>query len=360
MMNQGKADIHIHTDFSDGLHEPEAIINYAVTQTDLQVIAITDHNTIDGARIAYDYWQAHREEFGHLEVIKGIEISSTEGHIIGLYLEEDIPAHMSPADTVKAIHEQGGLAIAAHPFTHLLTMIGLQGIGKAIGELPLDGVEIQNSTPVEFYTNWMTASYNRKHRNHAELGGSDTHIMTMMGKSYTNFPGRTAAEFRGALKAGEVSPGGRLNGPKLAFDVVEHLVRSRQLPIFLPNDRNYRHAGAALTVQVEELRHAPAAIVHCIGRITRGEDADMLQNECYRLLDGQIDKIIIDLKGVTFIDSAGLGAVVAAQKRAKKLDGTVVLCQPSRGVALSLKMVRLDKIFKIYGGQDQAIAALSN
>ena len=57
MTNAGKADIHIHTTFSDGLNEPEDIVNYVVANTDLSVIAITDHNTIDGARAAYDYWE---------------------------------------------------------------------------------------------------------------------------------------------------------------------------------------------------------------------------------------------------------------------------------------------------------------
>ena len=104
-----KADIHVHTHFSDGLHEPEAIINHAATKTDLRVIAITDHDTIDGANYAYEYWQKRRAKFGHLEVIKGVELSSTKGHLLGLFLKEDVPSNMSPLDTVKAIHDQGEL-----------------------------------------------------------------------------------------------------------------------------------------------------------------------------------------------------------------------------------------------------------
>lgn len=71
MTSYSKADIHIHTTFSDGLNEPEAVVNYVLTQTDLSVIAITDHNTIAGAEVAYDYWYKHRHDFRELEVIKG-------------------------------------------------------------------------------------------------------------------------------------------------------------------------------------------------------------------------------------------------------------------------------------------------
>ena len=357
-MNYSKADIHIHTDFSDGLYEPEAIINYAVTQTDLQVIAITDHNTIDGAKFAYDYWQRHRVEFGQLQVIKGIEITSSEGHIIGLFLEEDIPAHMSPADTVKAIHEQGGLAIAAHPFTHLLTIIGLKGLGRAIGELPLDGVEIHNSVPVEVYSNWITAAYNRKHRNHPEVGGSDAHILTMMGKTYTKFLGRTARDFKESMRQGKVSAGGHLNGPKLVFEVMQYLLQKRQLPLFLPNDRQYRHIANGLTVEVEELRHAPVAVLHCAGEVTR-DNATLLEKEALRLVSGQVRKLVINLEAVTFMDSSGVGVMIAAQRRAHQYNGTVVLCGPSKGVSLTLQMVRLDKLFNIYSTQPEAVAALA-
>ena len=356
-MSLSKADIHIHTDFSDGLHEPEAVINYAVTQTDLRVIAITDHNTIDGARTAYNYWQRHRAEFGQLEVIKGIEISSSKGHIIGLFLEEDIPAHMSPADTVQAIHDQGGLAIAAHPFTHLLTFIGLKGIGREIGELPLDGVEIHNSVPVEFYTNWITARYNRQHRNHPALGGSDTHFLSMMGKTYTQFWGTTAEDFRQSLLRKKVKAGGHLNSPVLVAQVLQHLIRRRQLPLFLPDDRHYRHATTGLKLEVEELRHAPIAVLHCAGQIVQA-NADLLKAEALRLVDGGLTNVIINLAQVSFMDSTGLGAIVAIQKRIRAINGKVALCTPTDGVKLTLKMVRLDRVFNIHPTLSQAIAIL--
>ena len=228
---QSKADIHIHTSYSDGFHTPEAIIHLAAGHAKLRLIAITDHNTIDGANQAVHYWQQNRQDFPKLEVIRGIEVSSSRGHIIGLFVHEDIPAGMSPADTVKAIHEQNGLAIAAHPFTHLMPFGDLQGIGKEIAELPLDGVETRNSVPTELYANWITALFNRRHRNHVAVGGSDTHFRTMLGKTFTWYAGHTAEDFRESLQRRQVRPGGYISGPLLLPQVLLHAVRHRHWPL---------------------------------------------------------------------------------------------------------------------------------
>ena len=112
-----KADIHIHTTYSDGLMTPEAVVEYAAAETELRVIAITDHDTIAGAVAARRYWHCYQREFGHLDIIIGSEITSRDGDIVGLYLCDDVPPAMSAADTVQAIHAQGGLAIAVHPYS---------------------------------------------------------------------------------------------------------------------------------------------------------------------------------------------------------------------------------------------------
>jgi anti-anti-sigma factor len=354
-----KADIHIHTNHSDGFHDPETVINYAVTQTDLRVIAITDHNTVDGAKHAYDYWQHHRSEFGQLEVIKGVEVSSSKGHILGLFVEEDIPAHMSPADTVRAIHEQGGLAIAAHPFTHLMKFSDLVGIGREIGELPLDAVEVRNSAPTELYANWITERYNRRHRNHATIGGSDTHYLTMMGKTHTYFDGTTAEDLRQSILNKQVRPGGHINGPGIVFQVFMHLIRRRKLPVFLPDDRHYRHSVPGLTVEIAEDRREPVAVLYCSGELVR-TTSSILESEIRRLLDANIVRVVVDLSEVGFVDSSGLGVLIAAQKRANRSGGQVMLSAPSETVSNTLQLVRLDKVLGVLPTVEAAKSALKS
>lgn len=357
MSTLSKADVHIHTTFSDGLNEPEAVVNYVLTQTDLSVIAITDHNTIDGARVAYDYWHKHRHEFRELEVIKGVEVSSSNGHILGLFLEEDIPMNMSPADTVAAIHEQGGLAIAAHPFTHLLPFTDFHGVGRRIAHLPLDGVEARSSVPTELYANWMTMFYNQRHARHASLGSSDAHYLTMIGKTYTLFPGKTAQDFRQAVLNKTVRDGGRINGLVMVGQVVAHLLRRRQVPIFLPNDRQFRHATAELTVDVSTA-NVDTAVLSLNGRLTRST-ADLLKNEGLRLQQSLYQNLIINLENVDFVDSAGLGTIVALQKRLEQFEGKLALCHLQENVTKTIQLVRLDRVLSIYATQAEAAVTLA-
>jgi anti-anti-sigma factor len=352
------ADLHIHTNYSDGLLEPEDAINYAVARTDLRVIAITDHNTLDGARHAYDYWRHNRDAFGHIEVVIGEEISTTDGHMLGLFLKEAVPPHLSPAETVRAIHEQGGLAIAAHPFTHLIWFGDLKGIGRQIADLPLDGVEVRNSVPTEVYANLITAAFNVRHRRHTPVGGSDCHYLPMLGRTYTIFEGSSAADLRAAIRGRTARPGGMVNGPLTVAQFVRDQLRRRPLPLIMPDDHRYRHATDGLVIDVEELRTAPAAVLHCAGRLTRA-NADLLKAEVGRLLDGRIARLVLDMSEVAFVDSAGIGAIVAAQKRARVLGGEVALCGLSEGVAMTLRLLRLDKIFGIYATPPLATAALN-
>jgi anti-anti-sigma factor len=87
-------------------------------------------------------------------------------------------------------------------------------------------------------------------------------------------------------------------------------------------------------------------------------NANLLKAEATRLLDGNITRLIVDLAQITFLDSAGLGAIVAAHKRANTVRGAVTLCAPTKNVAMTLRLVRLDKVFSIYPTLPQALAAL--
>jgi predicted metal-dependent phosphoesterase TrpH len=108
-----KAYLHLHTTYSDGACSVDDLLHFVVERTDLRVIAVTDHDTIEGARRAHQAVQACGAP---IEVIVGEEVSSRDGHILGLWLTERVPPGMTARDTVAAIQAQGGLAIAAHPF----------------------------------------------------------------------------------------------------------------------------------------------------------------------------------------------------------------------------------------------------
>jgi predicted metal-dependent phosphoesterase TrpH len=103
-----KADLHIHSNFSnDGKSTVEEIIAAAV-EKGLGCIAITDHNSFAAYELVKDN--------GKVMAIPGIEVSSKDGHILAYGIDRDIPRGMSIKETIDAIHDAGGVAFAAHPY----------------------------------------------------------------------------------------------------------------------------------------------------------------------------------------------------------------------------------------------------
>lgn len=200
----GKADYHIHSNYSDGKPTIEEILEYVQNQTDLDVIAISDHDTIDGAVKAQEICRKKDYRF---EVIIGEEISTKEGHIIGLFLDSTIQADKSAKDSISEIRKQGGVAIASHPFQHTKLsnsrMITMDGIGsKVLYDLrfDLDAVETVNATPTLADENLDVTTMNRTLIYATEVGASDAHIAEAIGMGYTVFEGKTAEEFKKAIK----------------------------------------------------------------------------------------------------------------------------------------------------------------
>ncbi|MEL6150449.1 MAG: PHP-associated domain-containing protein [Chloroflexota bacterium] len=232
-----KADIHMHTTCSDGLMTPEALVEYVVANTDFKVIAVTDHETIEGAQIAKAYADHFADDFGGLEVIIGSEIRSADAEILALFIEEDIPPGLSGEETIERIHAQRGLAIAAHPYSFifgLMGKVGMIGAQDRIRDLPFDAVEVINGTPTELFTNPYTRFRNRQWANLPETGGSDAHYIRSLGATYTQFPGSTAEDLRQAIINGQVKPGGRIYNPFLIFnlwiDAATHQIPVKTLP----------------------------------------------------------------------------------------------------------------------------------
>ncbi|MEM6282776.1 MAG: PHP-associated domain-containing protein [Chloroflexota bacterium] len=220
-LTYSKADFHMHTTCSDGLMSPEALVEYVAANTDLTVIAVTDHETIEGSLIAKAYAEHFAGDFNGLEVITGSEIRSADGEILALYIYEDVPPGLSGEETIARIHAQGGLAIAAHPYSFFFAMLGKVGMVGAqdrIANLPFDAVEVINGTPTEIFTNPYTRWRNRQWANRPESGGSDSHYIRSLGATYTWFPGSSAADLRHALETGQIKPGGSIYNPFLIFN----------------------------------------------------------------------------------------------------------------------------------------------
>ncbi|MDD5739116.1 MAG: PHP-associated domain-containing protein [Candidatus Pacebacteria bacterium] len=194
-----KADLHVH--LVDG--DPDDLLNYVQEKTDLNVIALTDHDSIDNALKVKKAWLGMGYRF---DLIIGEEINSTEGHIVGLFLNKTIEPHLPVQETIRQIHEQGGLAIAAHPFQAmsfrrpgvvLMDGIGLKSLLK-FGK-QLDGIEVVNATPTLKDENLRASLVNKTILLKAEIGSSDAHIPEAICRGYTVFKGKNAQDLRKAI-----------------------------------------------------------------------------------------------------------------------------------------------------------------
>jgi predicted metal-dependent phosphoesterase TrpH len=209
-----KADLHIHSTASDGLASIPEILEYASTRTDLRVIAITDHNTLEGALLAKSLEPA----YPGIEVVVGEEITSKWGHILGLYLQEEIPAGLSAADTIARINEQDGVAIIAHPFANkAFGPWGLKSLGRRIDEVAFQAMEVYNSSPYLIYANRLAAKAFTAGQGIAATGGSDAHVLKAIGNGYTMFKGETAADLRRSIDELETYARASRGGMSLAL-----------------------------------------------------------------------------------------------------------------------------------------------
>lgn len=195
----GRADLHIHTLASDGTAGVAEILDAVAGRSDLDVIAITDHERIDAAIAARTMAADRGLAF---EVVVGEEITTRGGHLLGLFLEEPVRPFRSLRSTIAAIHDQGGLAVPAHPLVpYPLCAQGrvLRGLlADADPRHHVDGLETFNPTAAGRYWHGQVVRFAAEH-GLAQLGNSDAHMIEQIGRCYTTFPGRSAPDLRRAI-----------------------------------------------------------------------------------------------------------------------------------------------------------------
>jgi predicted metal-dependent phosphoesterase TrpH len=199
---KGRADIHIHSLASDGVSSVAQILA-AAERAQLDVIAITDHERIDAAQAA----AAMAQDRGlRVAVIVGEEISTRGGHLLALFMRQRIAPWRSLRSSIARVHEQGGLAIVAHP----LVPYPLCASGRTIRRLvddpdPIfrpDAIEAFNPTTARMRWGRQVPAFV------AELGavgvaGSDAHRAADVGHAVTTFAGSSADDLRAAILAGQ-------------------------------------------------------------------------------------------------------------------------------------------------------------
>jgi len=192
-------DLHVHTSYSkDGESSVEEILR-AAEAAGLDVIAITDHDSVDGAKKALALPSS-------VLVIPGIEVSTKQGHLLVLGVTEIIPAGLDVVDTVNIARRMGALLILPHPYH-----VWRHGVArrKKVGMSVVDAVESFNSR-------YIVGSANKKAARIAKrlgkpcVGGSDAHNAKFVGFGRTFVEAeKNIPAILEAIRAGKVSCGGR-------------------------------------------------------------------------------------------------------------------------------------------------------
>lgn len=198
-----QADLHLHTTYSDGYMTPTRTIDViARASPSIKIVAITDHDTAEGAFIADEYARRYQPD---LQVVIGQEVTTGEGDVLGLFLQATLPKFETAAEAISTIHRQGGLAVAAHPYVFGW---GMESVGRAILRLPFDAVEVRHGCPLNIPQNLWAGLVNRFGQRLPALGSSDSHIPYTTGQAFTWFPGTTKADLYEAIVHHRVRPGG--------------------------------------------------------------------------------------------------------------------------------------------------------
>jgi predicted metal-dependent phosphoesterase TrpH len=205
----GRADLQLHSDLGDGLSSVEAILD-AAERAALEVIALTDHDDIRGSFELRDL-AARRQSA--VEIVPGIEVTTRSGHLLALWVEDEIPMFCSLVQAVARVHAAGGIAIVPHPLSYLTFSVGEGALRQlaATGETArmVDGIETRNPSYAGRVRATRAAWLNRHVLRIAETGSSDAHHAALVGTCWTDFPGRTAEELRYAIRERKTTVDGR-------------------------------------------------------------------------------------------------------------------------------------------------------
>lgn len=203
----GTADLHLHTchdAWGDGNQGVPELLDYVEERTDLDLVAITDHDSTTAARAALE---RHRSGGYRFSFLPGVEVTNQAGHLLCYFPTgeiSDIPSLRPFWWTVRFAQERGAICVAAHAvYPPWLVPAIERGLARG---LRLDGVEAINAgigeaarTKLERITRPLAGKV-------ALVGNSDAHDQSCLGAAFTRFPGRSIDDFLTALRERRTEP----------------------------------------------------------------------------------------------------------------------------------------------------------
>lgn len=210
----GTADLHIHTchdGWGDGNDTVAEIFDFVQEQTDLTLIALTDHDSTDAGRAGREVYSSKTYRF---DFLPGTEVTTTSGHVLCYFPEEivDVPSLRSLSWTTAFVHDRHGFCVLAHPvYPPWLRRSVIKPHSRTIHMV--EAVEVINgglNTTAQAKLNEIGAQI----RDRAPLvGNSDSHHKESVGSVFTEYSGRSTADFLAALGARATRPARGAHAP---------------------------------------------------------------------------------------------------------------------------------------------------
>ena len=185
-------DLHVHTRYSgDASIEPNELVKVAKARG-LDSIAVTDHDTTRG-------WE-HFPDKDDFTVIRGIERTTDQGSVIGLFLNEGIHSR-GFWEVIDEIRSQDGVVVLPHPCDNLRRDTPkIEGLNKNLLKTKVNAVEVFNARCLLGRFN-VKAEKLAKDMGKHRVGGSDAHTMGEVGNARTLFDCNSLDEVHAQLKA---------------------------------------------------------------------------------------------------------------------------------------------------------------
>jgi predicted metal-dependent phosphoesterase TrpH len=189
-----KADFHIHSSYSmDSQTTLDQIIE-TCRKKSINCIALSDHGAVEGA--------IKLKKIAPFYVIVAEEILTTEGEIMGMFLNHKVPSGLSMEESIRRIKDQGGLLCAQHPFDKIRPdSLKKEVMDKILGQIDL--VEVFNAR--NLLNSSKQAQIFALEHDLPGCAGSDAHAAYEIGNAYVEMPEfKSKEDFLNALRKGKV------------------------------------------------------------------------------------------------------------------------------------------------------------
>ncbi len=188
-----QADLHIHTRYSyDSLINPKTLVDKLYEHPYVKVVAITDHNTVDGCDKVLELASSYPD----ILVIPGVEVSTAEGDLLMLGIEELPPRPWSARDMIDFAKKRDAIVIVAHPYREY-------GLGSSAKNYDFDAVETLNGS-VSSQLNRLAEDLAKEMRLPG-VAGSDAHNIEGLWNVYTRIQASLDTdEILKAIRKGQV------------------------------------------------------------------------------------------------------------------------------------------------------------